>query len=152
MKASIETSLVTPPPLLVFCLCFAVSSLAQSNGIIVRDAESLRNALRALRPGTTLKIGPGEYPGGHAVAGVERLTIEALDPQQPPVFKGGKTGFQFSRCTDLTLRRLRFSGQSVNGLNLDDGGDLARPVTGITLEQIEVGDIGPTGNERTGVR
>jgi hypothetical protein len=133
-------------PIQVLCLGFAFSSLAQPSGMIVRDAGSLRAALHALKPGATLKIGPGEYPGGHAVSGIERLTIEALDPEQPPVFKGGKTGFQFSRCTDLTLRRLRISGQSVNGLNIDDGGDLARPVTGVTLEHVEVSDIGPTGN------
>jgi hypothetical protein len=114
--------------------------------ITVRDSEALRSALRDLKPGTNLKIGPGEYPGGHSVSGVEKLTLEALDPKQPPLFKGGKTGFQFSRCSDLTLRHLAFAGQSVNGLNLDDGGDLKNPVSGITLEHIEVRDVGPKGN------
>jgi len=132
--------------LLMFSVCLSATGLAEAHEIIVRDAGALHSALRNLKPGTTLKIGPGEYPGGHTVAGVEKLTLEALDPKQPPVFKGGKTGFQFSRCTDLTLRHLRISGQSVNGLNLDDGGDLAHPVTGITLEHVEVSDIGPTGN------
>ncbi len=37
-------------------------------------------------------------------------------------------------------------GQSLNGLNLDDGGDLAHPVIGITLDHVEVSDIGPEGN------
>jgi len=134
---------VTP---LMFSVLLAAAGLARANTIVVRDAGALRTALRDLKPGTTLTIAPGEYPGGHAVAEVERLTIEALDPRQPPVFKGGRTGFQFSRCADLTLRRLRISGQSVNGLNIDDGGELARPVTGVTLEHIEVSDIGPTGN------
>lgn len=134
------------PMRLLLCLCLATAVLAQADEIIVRDSESLRSALRSLKPGTTLKISPGEYPGGHTVARIERLTIEALDPTQPPVFKGGKTGFQFSRCAALTLRHLRISGQSVNGLNLDDGGDLAHPVTGITLDHIEVSDIGPQGN------
>jgi hypothetical protein len=31
-------------------------------------------------------------------------------------------------------------------LNLDDGGDLANPVTGITIEHVEISDIGPKGN------
>lgn len=102
--------------------------------------------MRGLKPGTTLKISPGEYPGGYTVSGIEKLTIEALDPKHPPVFKGGPAGFHFSRCKDLTLRNLRLSGQSVNGINLDDGGDLARPVTGVTLERIEISDVGPMGN------
>ncbi len=134
------------PICLLWFFCLGTACLAQADDIIIRDAESLRSALRDLKPGTTLKISPGEYPGGHTVSGIERLTIEALDPTQPPVFKGGKTGFHFSRCVDLTLRHLRIGGQSVNGLNLDDDGDLAHPVTGITLEHIEVSDIGPQGN------
>jgi hypothetical protein len=134
------------PMRFLLTLCLATAGLAQADEIIIRDAESLRFALRDLKPGTTLKIRPGEYPGGHAISGIEKLTIEALDPKRPPVFTGGRTGFQFSRCPELTLRYLRISGQSVNGLNLDDGGDLAHPVTGITLEHIEVSDIGPKGN------
>jgi hypothetical protein len=137
--------LMKPLRFLLF-LYLATTCFAQAADIIVRDAASLRAALRGLKPGRTLKISPGEYPGGHSVSGIERLTIEALDPKQAPVFKGGKTGFQFSRCPQLTLRHLRISGQSVNGLNLDDGGDLAHPVTGITLDHIEVSDIGPTDN------
>lgn len=133
------------PPLAALLLA-PLAAIGQADVIIVREAESLRTALRDLKPGTTLRIGPGEYPGDHAVSGIERLTLEALDPEQPPVFKGGRTGFHFSRCAELTLRHLRISGQSVNGLNLDDGGDLTHPVTGITLDHIEVSDIGPQGN------
>jgi hypothetical protein len=71
-------------------LCLAVAYIARANEIIVRDAESLRSALRDLKPGMTLKVSPGEYPGDHMVSGVAKLTIEALDPKQPPLFKGGK--------------------------------------------------------------
>lgn len=112
----------------------------------VRDAGELRQALQQLAPGITLRLAPGDYPGGHHVAGVERLTVEAADPQRPPVFRGGATAWQFSRCAHLTLRHLKITGQTGNGLNLDDGGDRARPVPGITLEHLEISDIGPTGN------
>lgn len=132
--------------LLAALLLAPLAGFAQADDIIVRNAASLQSALRDLKPGATLKISPGEYAGGHAVSGIERLTIEALDPQQPPVFKGGKTGFQFSRCPDLTLRHLHITGQTLNGLNLDDGGDLAHPVSGITLDHVQVSDIGPKGN------
>lgn len=114
--------------------------------VVVRDAAQLRAALGALKPGTTLRIGPGEYPGGQSVSGVERLTVEALDAKNPPHFKGGAGAWHFSRCDGLTVRHLRVSGQRANGLNLDDGGQLARPVRGVTLEGIEVSDIGAQGN------
>lgn len=131
---------------LLTALLLAPLAALCADEVVVRDAESLRSALRTLKPGTTLKVSPGEYPGNHFVTGIERLTIEALDPKQPPLFEGGKTGFQFSRCKDLTLRNLRLNGQSEVGLNLDDGGDLEHPVTGITLDHIEISDIGPKGN------
>lgn len=112
----------------------------------VRDAGELRQALQQLTPGTTLRLAPGEYPGGQHVTGVERLTLEAADPQRPPVFRGGATAWQFSRCAQLTLRHLKITGQTGNGLNLDDGGERDRPVPGITLEHLEISDIGPIGN------
>ena len=87
-----------PHLILLATLLLAPLAALHADELIVRDADSLRAALRSLKPGTTLKVGPGEYPGGHSVSGIERLTIEALDHKQPPVFKGGKTGFQFSRC------------------------------------------------------
>jgi hypothetical protein len=127
-------------------LFLLLGSLAAADVIIVRDGVSLRTALRGLKPDTTLKIAPGDYPGGHHVSGVEKLTVEALDPKNPPHFKGGANAWHFSRCNNLTLRNLRISGQTSNGLNLDDGGDLANPSTGITIEQVEINDIGPKGN------
>lgn len=127
-------------------LLFILTTGAFAGETVIHNADELRAALQNLQPGTTLKIAPGEYPGGHHVSGVEKLTIEALNPREAPLFKGGTNGWQFSRCKDLTLRNLRISGQTGNGLNLDDGSQTDQPVTGITLENIEVSDIGPSGN------
>ncbi len=114
--------------------------------VTVRDSGELKAALASLKPGTTLKIAPGDYPGNNSVQGVERLTVEALDPARPPHFKGGGAAWHFSRCEGLTLRHLRVSGQQHNGINLDDGGELDKPVKGITIERVEISDIGPRGN------
>ncbi len=120
--------------------------VAGAEDVVVNDASELSQTLRRLKPGMTLRIAPGEYPGGHYVSGVERLTMEALEPTDPPHFKGGANAWHFSRCNDLTLRHLRLSGQTGNGLNLDDGGDFDRPATGITVEHVEISDVGPKGN------
>lgn len=129
---------------IIFLLLTSLTSTAGE--IVVRDDESLRTSLRDLKVNTTLKIAPGDYSGGHYVKDVENLTLEALDPKNPPLFKGGGNGFQFSRCKNLTLRNLRFSGQTENGINLDDGGLFDQPIIGITLEQLVISDIGPKGN------
>jgi hypothetical protein len=135
----------------IFLLLLFLTSIAQADDIIVRDATALRDSLRDLKSGTTLKIAPGDYPGGQHVVGVDSLTVEALDSKKPPLFKGGASAWHFSRCPNLTVRHLRISGQSGNGLNLDDGGMFDEPVTGITLEHLEISDIGPKGN-RDGIK
>ena len=130
-------------------ICFAFTSLSFlsfADDITVRDTDQLKSALRELKSGTTIRLAPGDYGGGHHVSGIENLTIEALDPENSPHFKGGGNDWQFSRCAGLTLRYLRISGQTGNGLNLDDGGERESPVKGISLEHLEINDIGPQGN------
>lgn len=125
-------------------LLLASTTLAET--IVIKDPATLRATLADLKPHTTLQIAPGDYPGGHHITGIEHLTLEALDKNNPPRFIGGNTAFQFSRCPHLTLSHLHITGQSANGLNLDDGGQLDSPTPGITLDHLEVSDIGPTGN------
>jgi hypothetical protein len=129
-------------------LYLACCTLAFGAEIVVRDPQELVAALRSLpsSESTRLRIAPGTYPGGHHVSGVTDLTIEALDPKNPPHFQGGANAWQFSQCRGLTVRGLRISGQTGNGLNLDDGGQLDRPVTGVAIEDVSISDIGPTGN------
>jgi len=129
-------------------LYLACCTLAFGGEIIVRDAQELATMLRSLprTESTRLRIAPGVYPGGHHVIGVENLTVEALDPKNPPHFQGGANGWQFSQCRNLTVRGLHLSGQTGNGLNLDDGGQYDKPVTGVILEDLDISDIGPKGN------
>lgn len=126
-------------------LPFLVSSLAAET-VEVKSPDELRGAIGKLAKGDVLKIGPGDYPGGHHVSGIEDLTVEALDAKAPPHFKAGKQAWHFSRCAGLKLRHLRCSGQSANGINLDDGGKREEPVKGVVLEGLEVSEIGPKGN------
>ena len=135
-----------PVILAVLFATWPVDAAEKSAPTNVRNAKELRAALAGLKDGATLKIGPGDYPGGHYIERTADLTIEALDPKQPPHFKGSANAWHFARCPNLTLRNLRVSGQTDNGLNIDDGGELTKPVGGITIENIAVSDIGPTGN------
>jgi hypothetical protein len=112
----------------------------------VDSPAGLSAALRSLKAGDVVKIAPGDYPAGHFVSGIANLTIEAKDPANPPHFKGGKEAWHFSRCPGLTLRHLKVSGQSANGINLDDGGERDQPVAKVLIEGLEVSDIGPNGN------
>jgi hypothetical protein len=118
----------------------------RADTLTVNDAASLQKLLPTLKAGTVLQLAPGEYPGGLTVRDVSNLTVEALDPDHPPLFEGGRNAWQFSNCTGLTLRHLRTRGQTGNGFNLDDGGVRDRPMTNVTLEHLDVSDVGPKGN------
>lgn len=128
----------------LFLFLFPILALAEE--ITVASPEELRAALEKLNDGDTLRIAPGEYPGGHHVSGISNLTITALDPENPPAFVGGGNAWQFSRCPHLRVTHLRTRGQTANGFNLDDGGGRESPVEGITLENLEIRDVGPQGN------
>lgn len=126
-------------------LLLSVSLDAATVQQIRSDAE-LAKALDRLKPHTTLQIAPGTYRGAWAVAGIDHLTVEAADPENPPLFKGGNQAWQFSRCNRLTVRHLRTSGQKYNGFNIDDGGKRDTPTTHVRLEHLTVTDVGPRGN------
>ena len=119
--------------------------------VLVNDDASLRAALRAARPGTTIRIAPGQYqPCVYAanLKGTEtsRIVIEGADPNDPPRFEGGQGAWHLSDCAWLTLRNIAVQGQSVNGINVDDGGSYDSPAHHIVLEYIQVAEVGPKGN------
>jgi hypothetical protein len=123
-----------------------LTPIVMAQEVIVRDSLGLKRAVRDLKAGQIIKLGPGEYTGDHYIRNLDRVTIEALDPAKRPVIKGGSTAMQFARCSNLTLRNVIVKGQTANGLNFDDGGQFDKPVLGIKLENVEVIDIGPKGN------
>lgn len=125
---------------------FVLGICLNGDSVVVRDNEELRNAFRNLKPGATIKIAPGEYSGGHYIEGLKDVTIEGQDPKNPPHLQGGANALHASRCENLMLRHLRISGQTGNGLNLDDGGIFDKPVTGILIENVAISDVGPKGN------
>lgn len=139
--------LQTSLPRLVF-LVFAgfISSSVAAAELEILNPDALNEALQKLQSNTTLKIASGDFPGGFYVTKVDNLTIEAMDPSNPPHFKGGTNAWQFSKCNNLVLRNLKISGQTHNGINVDDGGSPTSPTKNILLENLFIHDIGPQGN------
>jgi len=119
--------------------------------LVVNNDTQLRQALRQAQPGITIRIQGGQYPGELWLENLHGrpdapIVIEGADPQNLPVFVGGQTGLQIARGSYFTLRHLKFRGQKVNGLNIDDGGNIESPSHHIRLEHIVVEDVGPKGN------
>ncbi len=106
----------------------------QRRVIQVASDSEFRQAVRSARPGTVIRIRPGQYTGGvwisnlHGQPGAP-IVIEAADPNDPPVFVGEDTGWQLDEASHVLIRHVRFRRQRANGLNIDDGGSFETPAT-----------------------
>ena len=104
---------------LIFCLIAAVpfSTNAQSERkkVSVKNSSEFSQAIRELRPGTTLLLEPGTYSGGIYLRDIEGkdgrpVVIEGTDPNNPPVFAGGSQAMHLANCSYITLRNIKVSG------------------------------------------
>jgi len=139
------------PAMLLFAFYGLAASPVGAETIEVDSDASLRAALSAIQPGTTVRIAPGDYRPGLFLGKVRGtpeapIVIEAANPEKRPRFKGGTQAWHLSQCAHITLRGLHFVGQSANGINLDDGGPSHPNAHHLTLENLLIEDIGPTGN------
>jgi len=136
---------------LFVALVFALPVIAQETRVAVTDDATLRRALAAAKPGSRIVLAPGKYRAGLEIINVrgsadKRLVIEAADPKDKPVIEGGRLGIHVRGCAYVTLRNLVVRGAAGNGINVDDGGSPDTPGQFITIESVDVADIGPRGN------
>jgi hypothetical protein len=123
-------------------------------GVIVvtaGDSAAFRAAVEAAGPGDRIELPPGEYGSGHFFTGLHGeagrpIVIAAADPDDPPTFTGGTEAIHLIEPEYVELHHLRLSGQSGNGLNIDDGGSFETPARHVLLRGLVVHDIGPEGN------
>lgn len=132
-------------------LWVAVPLFAAERRVEVADDAALRRALRDAQPGWRIVIAPGKYRPEIYVKNLRGtaeapIIIEGADPKKKPLIEGAQTGLHLSDCAYVTLRHIALKGQSSNGINIDDGGTFDTPAHHITLEGIDVFDIGPRGN------
>ncbi|MBL8900108.1 MAG: right-handed parallel beta-helix repeat-containing protein [Planctomycetes bacterium] len=120
---------------------------AADRRVEIRTREELRAAAAAARPGDTLALAAGSYGALFAAHWQGRpgqpIRLCALDPQAPPVLEGG---LHLSACAHVELRDLVVRGAPHNGINIDDGGDLATPAHHVKLVNLLVEDVGGRAN------
>jgi len=135
----------------VFLVLFALPvHPCLSQVLQVRDSAQLKAGITQLKPGDELLISPGIYRGFslkniHGTAAAP-IIIQAEDPHNPPVFKGGTEGLKLSSCSYLKFKNLIFRDISTNGINIDDDAKQALSHH-LILEHIQVLDTGAKSNQ-----
>ena len=127
--------------------CSSAAAAQSTSPIVVHDATELARALTSLVAGTTLRIASGEYTGGRSVSGIANLTVEAADPAKAPRFVGGTTAGHFSKCPGRTLRNLSVSGQTGNGINIDDGGESGQGIDLVGCHRVLIDECRLSGKD-----
>ncbi len=136
---------------LILCSLLLTAPAARAATVNVSNTSDLHTALNSAAPGDTILLAPGTYTGGLHIdnrsgAPGGPITVAAADPANPPVFAGGSTALQLSDCNYLTLRDLRVTSFTLNGINIDDAGSFDSPAHHVTFENLLIERIGPTGN------
>jgi hypothetical protein len=132
-------------------VAFHSAQMLSQKVIVVGSSGELRSSILNAKPGTKILLKPGEYEGGLFFQNVKGelnnpIVISASDPTKPPVIKGGGECLHFSEVAYLEIHNLVLVGARYNGLNIDDGGSFDTPSHHIVLKNLQVRDIGPTGN------
>ncbi|MBA7646879.1 hypothetical protein ES703_54645 [subsurface metagenome] len=123
----------------------------EADEVFVRNSSEFHKAIRELEPGTTILLAPGSYQGGlylHAIAGTKEapVVIRGADPNNPPLFTGGRQAIHLSDCSYVILSNLKAKAFPSNGINIDDGGSYETPAHHIILENLTILETGPWGN------
>ncbi|MBN1996156.1 T9SS type A sorting domain-containing protein [candidate division KSB1 bacterium] len=138
----IKLSLFLLLPVCVFC-----KSLHIGSGFPYAD---LPDAAGAAAPGDSIIFHAGVYPGGHYISNLRGTEKEWIlittAPGQEAVVRGGNTAWQLSDPAFVKIRGLFFERQTVNGVNIDDGGDYSTPAHDLIFENCVFRDMEADGN------
>jgi len=127
---------------------------ATGDGTLANPYASLGRAAQDATPGSAIRIHAGTYPGGtflSDLAGTESapIWIGGAPGEARPLIQGGTEGLHLVRARYLVLHDLEVANAAANGVNADDGGDVADPLAShhLTFLRLSIHDIGGGGNE-----
>jgi hypothetical protein len=111
---------------------------------------NLQAAAAGASAGDTILFHGGTYAGGQYVAGLAGdpaawITILAAPGEQVKI-SGGPTAWQLSDPAYVVIEGFIFEHQTLNGVNIDDGGDYSTPAHHVHVRQCTFREITATGN------
>lgn len=129
------------------------AAVTGGDGSATNPFQTIEDAASAATPGTAIRLKPGMHITAQYVSNL-RGTADAPiwlggEPGQPlPVISGGGEALHLSRPAYVVVHDLEVTGQSANGINIDDGGDFTDPTGAqfVVVQNVHIHDIAGTGN------
>ena len=114
--------------------------------------SDLEAALAVATPGTAVRIRPGTYAGGAFVSGLDGtvdapIWIGGVPGEARPVIEGGDVALQLSGASFLVVHDLEITGQTSNGLNVDDRETASGETHDLVFRNLSISDLGDGGNQ-----
>lgn len=111
---------------------------------------SLESIVSVLIPGDSVIVRNGTYQQRENInqlRGNEFHYIVIIAETSGMVhYQGGSEAWHLSDCAYLKIKGFEFSGQTGNGVNIDDGGDFTTPTNHIIIEDCTFRDMNASGN------
>ncbi len=136
---------------IILSLTFFTPSLIISRILPVGSNQtynSITSAANDAQAGDTILIYQGIYHGGNYInnlKGTENKWIVILNNGEV-LFEGGNEAIHFTNVEYIKIKGLKFRNQTINGVNIDDGGDYSNPSQYITIEDCQWLGMNASGN------
>jgi hypothetical protein len=111
---------------------------------------TVAQAAQQANPGDTILIHSHTYPGGNFIGDLHGtpsayITFLGVDAETV-IFQGGVQALHFSQVSYIRLQNISITGQTGNGINIDDAGTFDTPSHHIEVTGCRFYDMGATGN------
>jgi hypothetical protein len=118
--------------------------------VTAATAGELSAALRAARPGTTIRIAPGRYEGGFLLTGLvgtaeAPIVVAGAEAADPPVLGGEGSVFRGRRCAYVKLSGLVVRGGGDHAIRLEGDGEPRSRSHHVVVEDVTFRDVGGGG-------
>lgn len=137
-------------------LLVALSMTAAQAAVVVGNMAEFTAAFSNAIPGTAIYLRPGIYEGGCFVSQIHGapqapIVITALDPNNPPLFRGGGSCIHIHGGSHLEISRLVLEGAKHSGINIDDAEVFTNPSHHIALRHLVIRNTGDAGIKLAGL-
>ena len=126
---------------------------SSGDGSRAQPYQTLGRALQEVQAGDSVRLLPGNYPGGTYISDLagtadSPIWIGGEPGAERPVLQGGSNGLHLSRVRHVIIENLEIEGATGNGINCDDGGEYANgeSTRHLVFRNSAFRDVGTGGN------